>query len=275
MAQIGNSVISNTATVFRNLQITSLNGSVVGESPRFTDTTYESKAAVDGGTQVSLVTTGEKYDWNNKTGLKIGTTSTTAAAGNHTHGTSIAASSGTNQISLAANTKYAISAGGTSFVFTTPADTNTWRPVGTGATDAAAGNHTHGLTISTDSGTSQLTMTANTKYKLIAGGQTFIFTTPVDNNTTYDSKTAASGGTAVSLCTTGEKYTWNSKAAGDHTHTLTIAADSGTSSLSMSANTKYKLTAGGKSFIFTTPENDDTLNGTDSLNILLLTTDEL
>lgn len=31
-------------------------------------------------------------------------------------------------------------------------------------------------------------------------------------DTTYSSKAAASGGTAVSLCTTGEKYTWNSKA---------------------------------------------------------------
>jgi len=31
-------------------------------------------------------------------------------------------------------------------------------------------------------------------------------------DTTYESKSAASGGTAVSLCTTGEKYTWNNKA---------------------------------------------------------------
>lgn len=31
-----------------------------------TDTTYESKAAAPGGTDVSLVTTGEKYTWNNK-----------------------------------------------------------------------------------------------------------------------------------------------------------------------------------------------------------------
>lgn len=30
-------------------------------------------------------------------------------------------------------------------------------------------------------------------------------------DTTYESKSASSGGTAVSLCTTGEKYTWNSK----------------------------------------------------------------
>ena len=33
----------------------------------------------------------------------------------------------------------------------------------------------------------------------------------VFTDTTYTSKAAASGGTAVSLCTTGEKYTWNNK----------------------------------------------------------------
>lgn len=32
----------------------------------FTDTTYSSKTAASGGTDVSLVTTGEKYTWNNK-----------------------------------------------------------------------------------------------------------------------------------------------------------------------------------------------------------------
>ena len=31
-----------------------------------TDTTYENKAAASGGTDVSLVTTGDKYNWNNK-----------------------------------------------------------------------------------------------------------------------------------------------------------------------------------------------------------------
>lgn len=39
-----------------------------------------------------------------------------------------------------------------------------------------------------------------------------------DNDATYSSKTAASGGTDVSLCTTGEKYTWNSKADANHNH---------------------------------------------------------
>lgn len=38
----------------------------VPSDAKFTDTTYESKAAASGGTDVSLVTTGEKYTWNNK-----------------------------------------------------------------------------------------------------------------------------------------------------------------------------------------------------------------
>ena len=49
-----------------NLTVTKINGVAVGTSPKFTDTTYESKTAASGGTAVSLVTTGEKYTWNNK-----------------------------------------------------------------------------------------------------------------------------------------------------------------------------------------------------------------
>lgn len=44
-------------------------------------------------------------------------------------------------------------------------------------------------------------------------------------DTTYTSKAAASGGTALSLVTTGEKHTWNSKAAGSHTHTASAVTD--------------------------------------------------
>lgn len=50
-----------------SLQATQLNGVTIGSSPKFTDTTYESKAAASGGTDVSLVTTGEKAIWNAKT----------------------------------------------------------------------------------------------------------------------------------------------------------------------------------------------------------------
>ena len=137
--------------------------------------------------------------------------------------------------------------------------------LGSSSTTAAAGDHTHSASLATDSGTATISLAANTTYKLTAGGSSIIFKTPVDNNTTYSSKAAASGGTDVSLVTTGEKYTWNNKsnlaigttsttaAAGNHTHGVSIAADSGTSALTMAANTKYKLTAGGNTFIFTTP----------------------
>lgn len=43
----------------------SLNKTVPSDAV-FTDTTYESKSAASGGTDISLVTTGEKYTWNNK-----------------------------------------------------------------------------------------------------------------------------------------------------------------------------------------------------------------
>ena len=137
--------------------------------------------------------------------------------------------------------------------------------IGTTATTAAAGNHTHTLSLASDTGTSALTLAASTKYKLTAGGSSFIFTTPP--NTTYSSKAAASGGTAVSLVTTGEKYTWNNKssltigttattaAAGNHTHTLSLATSTDTNQLTLAASTKYKLTAGGNTYVFTTPPN--------------------
>lgn len=50
----------------------------------------------------------------------IGTTSITAAAGNHTHQTSIVASTGTGAFAFAFGSTYTLNAGGTSFEFTMP-----------------------------------------------------------------------------------------------------------------------------------------------------------
>lgn len=268
--------------------------------------------------------------------LAIGTTASTAAAGNHTHTTSLASDTGTSTVTLAHGSKYKLTAGGTSVIFTMPTDNNTDTKVkatastsnsefkilatssasptsgnateavygasvtlnpstntitanisgtasaassaasgsaletaingkvststtvnghalsgnvtvtaadvsavrydtasqglsdtqksnartnigagtsnlalGTSATTAAKGNHTHATSIATSTGTNQLTLAASTKYAITAGGTSYVFTTPP--NTTYSSKAAASGGTDVSLCTTGEKFTWNSK----------------------------------------------------------------
>ena len=57
--------------------------------------------------------------------------------------------------------------------------------------------------------------TSTTKYLRQDG------TWKVPPDTTYESKAAASGGSDVSLCTTGEKFTWNSKAPTSHAASAT------------------------------------------------------
>lgn len=50
--------------------------------------------------------------------------------------------------------------------------------IGTTASDAAAGNHTHSITLASDSGTSSISLAHGGKYKLTAGGNSVIFTMP-------------------------------------------------------------------------------------------------
>lgn len=57
---------------------------------------------------------------------------------NKTYATSIATSSGTNQLTLAFGTKYALTAGGTSYVFTMPSNPNTNQTVKAGSTTFGA-----------------------------------------------------------------------------------------------------------------------------------------
>lgn len=240
--------------------------------------TLKSETAAASGTTLSLVTTGEKATWNAKSNLTIGTTATTAAAGNHTHTLSIATSSGTNALTLAANTKYVLTAGGSTFIFTTPTDTNTWRPLGTGASDACSGNdsrlsdsrpasdvyswakasskptytasevgaatsnHTHGLSIATDSGTNQVTLAHGTKYKLTAGGSTLIFTMPSDNNNTYPKAVkniTRSGTTFTATCYDDTTFTFDQQ---DNNTTYSVFTDAA-AGLAPAASSTNKTTA--------------------------------
>lgn len=58
--------------------------------------------------------------------------------------------------------------------------------IGTTSTTAAAGNHKHSASLTTDTGTSAITLAHGGKYKLTAGGSSVIFTMPAsDGNTTY------------------------------------------------------------------------------------------
>lgn len=81
--------------------------------------------------------------FNGSVAKSISYNSIGAAPVGHTHTTKIESSTGTSQIALAYGSKYKLTAGGTTYVFTMPSSDNTWRPVGTGANDAAAGNHIH------------------------------------------------------------------------------------------------------------------------------------
>lgn len=65
------------------------------------DVITTSASASSGGTDLSLVTTGEKYIWNNKSDLQLGTTSTTALRGDTTYaGSSTAGGSATSAAKL-------------------------------------------------------------------------------------------------------------------------------------------------------------------------------
>lgn len=108
--------------------------------------------------------------------------------------------------------------------------------IGTTATTAAAGNHTHSAYVNQNAFSNvkvgETTVAANSAtdtIELVAGSNVTI--TPDATNdkitiaatdTTYESKAAAAGGTAVSLVTTGEKATWNAKTS--NTGTVTSVA---------------------------------------------------
>jgi len=79
----------------------------VPSDAKFTDTTYESKAAASGGTAVSLVTTGEKYTWNNKTS-NTGTVTSVATGAGLTGGT--ITTTGTIKCDLKSETKSTLEA---------------------------------------------------------------------------------------------------------------------------------------------------------------------
>lgn len=111
------------------------------------------------------------------------------------------------------------------------------------------------------------------------------------DNTTYSSLTAANGGTDVSLVTTGEKYTWNSKADGSHTHSAyvnqnafsnvtvgstTIAADTATDTLTLTAGSNITLTPDATNDKVTIAATDTTYsNATTSANGLMSATDKI
>ena len=217
--------------------------------------------------------------------VAAGDTANTLALGNHTHSTSITTSTGTSQVNLTYGGKYALNAGGTSYIFTMPAsdnvDTNyyhstgSWNnltytatanggapelqftiPTGTTSSTVALGNHTHNLAIETSTSTSNISLTHGGKYQLSAGGQTLVFTMPSDNNTTYTLATGDSNGQIKVTPSSGNAYNVDVKGLGSAAFTdSSDYAESDhthvTSIATSTATSQLNLTYGGKYVIST------------------------
>ena len=134
------------STIFANWSMTAVDavsGTEISSKPIATNITGNSSTATKLQTVRTLTigNTGKSFDGSSNVSWSLSEIG--AASSGHTHTTSIATSTDTNQITLAYGGKYKLTAGGTSYVFTMPTSDNTWRPIGIGATDAAAGNHIH------------------------------------------------------------------------------------------------------------------------------------
>lgn len=195
------------------------------------DTTYESKAAASGGTAVSLVTTGEKYTWNNK-----GTYSKPSGGIPDSDIASAATWNAKGNGTIAGITMNGASKGTSGVVDLGTVITSHQDISGKADKSATVSNVAYDSTnkkiTKTINGTTSDVVTATTlktamalnnvenKSSATIRGEltkanvtTALGYTPPTTDTTYESKAAASGGTDVSLVTTGEKYTWNSKQA--------------------------------------------------------------
>lgn len=249
------------------------------------------KAALNCNTSTTTKWLNQTGAWSTPTAAEID-----AATSKHTHTLTIAGDSGTNALTLAANTKYKLTAGGSTFIFTTPAHQDISGKANlSGATftgNISLKNTTADITeadnvLSGSSSVNRIVSFIDNQGKYFArvygradtNGDTHLFLqagnwygeTPAqvyggidicyhksgDNagKVTYSVTNGANFRTAIGAGTSSLTIgtTSTTAAAGNHTHTLTIAADSGTNALSFAYGTKYKITAGGSTYIFTTP----------------------
>ena len=77
-------------------------------------------------------------------------------------------------------------------------------------------------------------------------------------STTQKSNARTNIGAGTSNLTLGGNGSASTASHSDHTHTTTLATDTGTSSITLAHDGKYKLTAGGNSVIFTMPSDNNT-----------------
>ena len=288
MAQLGSLIVSGAARFLNNIYgnlVGTINGYTVGKSVPsnavFTDTdtkvtavgnhytpTGSSTISASGGTATNAtgsgsaqqVVTGVTVDAKGHVtavtskGIYSTDTDTNTHRPIQVNGTEVLGNN-TTALNLKAGSNVSVTnSSGTVTIAST--DTNTWRPVGTGASDAAAGNHTHSTSIATSSGTNQLTLAANTKYAITAGGTSYVFTTPPDTNTwrgISDAVNSTSSDVSASSKAVKTAYDLaNGKANASHTHNYAGSASAGGAANSL---VNFKVTTTSNNAIDTPGSN--------------------
>ena len=122
-----------------------------------------------------------------------------AAISDHTHTTTLATDTGTSNITLGYGSKYKLSTGGTSTIFTMPS-------LGTSSTTAAAGNHTHSTVTESANG-----FMSSNQFKTVRdnlpNGRLYSDTSPTD----FGSNSTAIGGSNVASGTYSIAIGYNNK----------------------------------------------------------------
>lgn len=193
--------------------------------------------------------------FNGSVAKSISYNSIGAAPVGHTHTTKIETSTGTSQIKLAYGGKYKLTAGETTYVFTMPSSDNTWRPVGTGANDAAAGNHIHkNLIIKWGTGNTEGTdlftyngSTAKTIDLNIPISQLFTNFTNFEIGFNPTKIEATIGGTTRKFTVNWADYTGRAQTADRWTNGITLTIGSAGKSVNGSENVSWSLAEIGAS----------------------------
>ena len=193
--------------------------------------------------------------FNGSVAKSISYNSIGAAPVGHTHTTKIETSTGTSQIKLAYGGKYKLTAGGTTYVFTMPSSDNTWRPIGTGANDAAAGNHVHkNLIIKWGTGNTEGTdlftyngSTAKTIDLNIPISQLFTNFTNFETGFKSTQIEATIGGTTRKFIVNWADYAGRAQTADRWTNGITLTIGSAGKSVNGSENVSWSLAEIGAS----------------------------
>ena len=177
-------------------------GKSVPSNALFTDTTYESKSASSGGTDVSLVTTGEKYTWNNKKNTQSAVSDPSASGTSVTFIDSISQDTqgviSPTKKTISTMAGASSSAAGSAGLVPAPSagdeakallGNGTWGTVSTsdmvGATSSAAG--THGLVPAPSAGDQERVLTGGGTWEVSPGAKIFTVTGTVTNQSgAYD-----------------------------------------------------------------------------------------